>query len=416
MKKNKCYWIFCACVLGCTIYTAFAQPKQAQFEAERKVLLQRIKTIQHILRATETKKKESIGQLNALNSQIESRALLIQTISQELNVTNQEIRQRQMLMFSLTQNLTQLQKEYAAMVYVGHKTLYDIHALMFIFAAPSFHNLVQRLRYVKQYAHIRHKHFREIKKAKGSLEVQQARAQKRMQVKKKLLHSIQVERNKLISLKTKQTQLIGKLAQQHTHLAKELQQRNKAVKRLDKLITDIIQQGLKAQATPLPKMSLPSKPPTTKSTPSVAPKAVSSEKLTILFQKNRGKLIWPVKTGFISGKFGIAPHPVLLNVQVENLGIDIQTSKDAQAYAIFEGVVKAVAFVPGMSRVVIIQHGAYHSVYAKLKHTTVKVGQYVQAHTPIGTIYTDAQGITELQLQLWKGTQKLNPSWWLSKH
>jgi murein hydrolase activator len=54
-------------------------------------------------------------------------------------------------------------------------------------------------------------------------------------------------------------------------------------------------------------------------------------------------------------------------------------------------------------------------VYAKLAHTTIRVGQHVQAYTPLGTVYTDAQGTTELQLQLWQGTQKLNPAWWLSK-
>ncbi len=414
MKKNKRYWIFSALVLGWAALAAAAQPSKTQFEAERTVLLQRIKTIQQILRQTETKKKEGIGQLDALNTQIESNALLIQAIGQALRAINQEIRQRQKVVAGLAKDLAQLQKEYAAMVYVGSKALHDIHALMFIFSAPSFHNLVQRLRYVKQYAHIRQKHFREIKKARASLQAQLAAAQQHRQAKNKLLQSRQAERSKLTSLKAQQTQLIERLAQQHKQLAKELQQRNKAVKRLDKLITNIIQQTLRAPVAPSPSKTLPpSTPPTIQGAPAAAPQAM--KKLTALFRNSRRKLPWPVKKGFISRKFGVGLHPVLRNVQVENLGIDIQTSKGAQAFAIFEGVVKAIAFVPGMNRIVIIQHGAYHSVYAKLKHTTIKVGQYVQANTPIGTINTDAQGTTELQLQLWHGTQKLNPVWWLSK-
>ena len=410
MKKNKQYWIGRALVLGCIISTAADQPSKTQFEAERKVLLQRIKTIQQILRKTETKKQESVGQLNALNIQIESNALLIQLINQELRAIDQEIQQKKRTTAILTRDLTQLQKEYAAMVYIGAKALNDIHELMFIFSASSFHNLVQRLRYVKQYAHIRHKHYLEIKKTKASLQVQQAAAQQRMQAQKKLLHNRQAERSKLTSLKTQQAQLIEKLTQQHTQLTKELQHRNKAVKRLDKLIKEIIQQALQAQEAP------PSSTrPTTKGPPTDNPKAVHTKKLTALFRKSRGKLPWPVKSGFISRKFGVGLHPVLRNVQVENLGIDIQTQKGAQVYAIFEGVVKAIAFVPGMNRIVIIQHGAYHSVYAKLRNTTIKVGQYVQAYTPIGTVATDALGTTELQLQLWNNTQKLNPSWWLSK-
>ena len=414
MKKNKRYWIFSAWVLGCMVHTVAAQPSKTRFESDRTVLLQRIKTIRQILQKTETKKKEGIGQLNALNTQIESNALLIQTINQELSAISQEIQQREKNVTSLAQDLAQLQKEYAAMVYIGAKALHDIHALMFIFSASSFHNLVQKLRYVKQYASIRQKHFREINKAQALLQVQQAAAQQRMQAKNKLLNRRQAEKAKLTSLKTQQTQLMGKLAQQHKQLAKELQQRNKAVKRLDKLITNIIQQELQAQeASSAPKTPFTSTPPATHSAPATTPPTVKN--LTALFRKSQGKLPWPVKKGFMSRKFGVGLHPVLHNVQVENMGIDIQTAKGAQAYAILEGVVKAIAFVPGMNRIVIIQHGTYHSVYAKLIHTTIKVGQYVQAHTPLGTVYTDAQGTTELQLQLWQGTQKLNPIWWLSK-
>jgi murein hydrolase activator len=414
MKKNKRYWIFSAWVLGCIVCTAAVQPSKTRFEADRTVLLQRIKTIQQILQKTATKKKEGVGQLNALNTQIESNALLVQAIGQELRAINQESQQRQKAVASLAKDLEQLQKEYAAMVYVGSKALHDIHTLMFIFSASSFHNLAQRLRYVKQYARIRQKHFREINRAKTLLQVQQATAQQRMQAKKELLDRRQAENIKLTRLKAQQTQLVGKLAQQHEHLAKELQQRNKAVKRLNRLITDIIQQELQAQAaSPTPKAPLIDAPSITQNAPAATPQA--DQKLTALFRKSQGKLPWPVKKGFMSRKFGVSPHPVLHNVQVENMGIDIQTSKGAQAYAIFEGVVKAIAFVPGMNRIVIIQHGAYHSVYAKLAHTTIRVGQHVQAYTPLGTVYTDAQGTTELQLQLWQGTQKLNPAWWLSK-
>jgi murein hydrolase activator len=414
MKKNKRYWIFSAWVLGCIMCTAAVSPSKTRFEADRTVLLQRIKTIQQILQKTETKEKEGIGRLNALNTQIESNALLVQAISQELRAINQEIQQRQEVVTNLAKDLEQLQKEYAAMVYVGSKALHDIHALMFIFSASSFHSLVQRLRYVKQYARIRQKHFREINRAKALLQVQQNTAQQRMQVKKELLGKRKAENIKLISLKVQQTQLMGKLAQQHEQLTKELQQRNKAVIRLNKLITDIIQRELQAQeAAPTPNKSFSDAPPITRNTPAATPRA--SKRLTTLFRKSQGKLPWPVKEGFMSRKFGISPHPVLHNVQIENMGIDIQTSKGAQAYAIFEGVVKAIAFVPGMNQIVIIQHGAYHSVYAKLADTTIRVEQHVQAYTPLGTIHTDAQGITELQLQLWQGTQKLNPTWWLSQ-
>ena len=137
--------------------------------------------------------------------------------------------------------------------------------------------------------------------------------------------------------------------------------------------------------------------------------------LSSRFAKQKGKLPWPVKKGFISNKFGRRAHAVFKNVQVENLGIDIQTEAKATVHAIFDGVIKTVSFVPGMAYVIIIQHGQYHTVYAKLSAAQVKVGQVVHMKDVIGIVNTDGHHISELQLQIWNGLEKLNPALWLTK-
>ena len=406
MKKDKQIWRRATWVLVACWLTAAGEPPKSQFESDRAVLLQRIKDIQKILRKTATKKKAGMGQLRALNGQIESNASLIKALNRELRSLDQGIQQKQRAIATLGQDLTQLKQEYATMVYVGAKSLHDIHELTFIFAAPSFHQLVRRLRHIKQYTRTRHQHFLEIEKVKATLQKQKMIATRRRKAKAALLKTRQAKKSRLRHLKAQQTHLIGRLQQQHKKLTQELKQRNKAVKRLDRLIKKAIQQELRAKAA--------TQSPAEGSGPQpVVPKAL--QKLTDLFRQSRGKLPWPVKTGFISSKFGIGPHPVLRKVQVENLGIDIQTQAEAQVHAIFEGVIKRVDFVPGMNWVVMVQHGAYYSVYAKLKGVTVKAGQYVQAAAALGTVATDNQGITELQLQVWKNTQRLNPAWWLRK-
>lgn len=387
---------------------AVAQPSRTQFEAERTLLLQRIKDIQQILQQTASQKEAGMGHLKALNKQIESNMLLIQALSQEIQIINQEIETKQQAIAVLEKDLTQLKREYATMVYVGAKSLHSIHQLMFVFAASSFHKLAQKLRYIKQYARTRHQHFLAIEKGKNLLKSQQVAATRRRQVKTDLLQNRQIEKANLTNLQSQQTHLIGKLEKQHQQLTEELGQHNQAVKRLDKLITDIIQQDLHEQKK---KQELDQG----SNLLSNKHKPISAKKLTTLFRKSRGQLPWPVKKGFVSGQFGIGPHPVLQNVQVENLGIEIQTQVDAQVYAVFDGIVKTVASVPGMNQIVIIQHGAYYSVYAKLKQTTVKIGQHVLAQELIGIVYTDKQGNSELQLQLWENTQKLNPTKWLCK-
>ena len=57
------------------------------------------------------------------------------------------------------------------------------------------------------------------------------------------------------------------------------------------------------------------------------------------FAANRGRLPWPTANGFISGHFGIQPHPVLKHVTTNNKGVYIQTPAGSNARAVFEGVV-----------------------------------------------------------------------------
>ncbi|MEM7055560.1 MAG: peptidoglycan DD-metalloendopeptidase family protein [Bacteroidota bacterium] len=401
-KIYRSHLVFLLFLWGLTVQ---AQPSKTQFEQERKTLLQKIKSIKQILAQTAAKKKATTGQLTAINQQIEANDLLIQSISHEVRVINQQLAQQLCTIAMLERVLAQLKKEYAAMIYLGAKVINDIHTLLFIFSATSFQELVQRLRSVKQYAKIRQKHFYQIKRMSTRLQARRGELEQQVLGKKALLQKRREEQTKLISLKQQQKKLITALEQQHTKLHRELTRRNVAVERLDKLITDIVQQGLAVAKQPAQQNSVKLGPK-----PALTPAA---KKLALNFAQNRGKLPWPVETGFISNQFGIRFHPVLRTVKVENLGIDIQTQEGATAHAIFEGIVKTIAFVPGMNRVVIIQHGAYHTVYAKLKSTIVKVGQQVQAQEPIGVVCTNKDGITELQLQLWKGTQKLNPAWWL---
>ena len=213
MKSNNAYWIGILWVLLTTRNSEATPSSKNKAESERAVLLQRIKNIQPVLKQTKTQKKTTLGELKALNKQIEANDLLLQAISREVLVISQDIRQRQQAIEDLKQDLIQLKKEYAAMVYVGAKTLHDVHQLMFIFAAPSFYALMQRLWYVKQYSQIRHKHFLQISKGVTMLQQQQAEATQRKQAKRRLLSTRQQEKEKLMRLKKKQGQLIKQIEQ-----------------------------------------------------------------------------------------------------------------------------------------------------------------------------------------------------------
>ena len=180
------------------------------------------------------------------------------------------------------------------------------------------------------------------------------------------------------------------------NLRKEIAERKVALENLDKLIRDIIRREKEALLKN-------------------GDDDINLLEITEGFEANIGKFEWPVKSGFISNKFGEHPHPIIKNIKVKNDGIDIQTSKSSQVHAIYDGKVSTVAFIPGMNNVVIINHGEYYTLYAKLKNLKVQKGDIISEKQVIADLVTNNDGITQLQFQIWKNNIKLNPENWIIK-
>ncbi|GAB3822706.1 hypothetical protein GCM10028895_27790 [Pontibacter rugosus] len=216
------------------------------------------------------------------------------------------------------------------------------------------------------------------------------------------------ESKSLQNLKVQQDSVITRLSKQETNLKQEVAERQQAVKKLDNLIADIVREEIARAARAAREAGKATSGSTNKVTLTPEMALTSSS-----FAGNKGRLAWPVERGFISQQFGRHNHPVLKGVVVENRGVDIQTAQGAPARAIFEGKVLTVATVPGMNNIVMIQHGEYFTVYAKLKTVSVKPGQTVKLKETIGTVYTDSDGTTELQFQIWKNSSNMNPSDWI---
>ena len=134
-------------------------------------------------------------------------------------------------------------------------------------------------------------------------------------------------------------------------------------------------------------------------------------KLSSNFVNNKGRLPIP-----ITGKYRIVSHygqynvEGLKNVRLDNKGINILGSPGAQARAIFDGEVTAVANVAG-TNMVLVRHGSYISVYCNLSSVLVHRGQRVSTRQALGTVGSD----NILQFQLRRETSKLNPEVWLGR-
>ncbi|TPE43830.1 murein hydrolase activator EnvC family protein [Pontibacter mangrovi] len=394
----------------CLPLSAVAQKSKskAQLEKEKKENLTRIKEANKILQQTKKQKQTSIGQLNAIKEKITVQKGVIQNITREISLLENDVQETEGIVGALQNDLKKLKEEYATMVYAASKTANSYNKLMFLFASDSFNQFVMRLRYLQQYSEARKKQVELIGKVQAALNGQLAVLETKKDQKKSLLDKQIAENKNLLSLKQQQDGMITRLSQQESRLKKEVAQRQQAVKKLDKLIADIVREEIAraARAAREAGKATSGSPNRVTLTPEAA--LISSS-----FAGNKGRLSWPVERGFISQKFGRHNHPVLKGVVVENRGVDIQTEQGATARAIFEGKVLTVASVPGMNNIVMVQHGEYFTVYAKLKTVSVKPGQTVKLKDTIGTVYTDSDGTTELQFQIWKNSTNMNPEGWI---
>jgi len=393
------------------------KPKsKAQLERERKVNLNRIKEANRILEQTKQKKEASIGQLNAIKEKITVQKGVITNISSELNYIESDMQKTETTVTSLKTDLDKLKAEYAAMVYATAKTANSYNKMMFLFASESFNNFIMRLRYLRQYSEARKKQVAQITHVSTSLEQKINVLSSKKQQKESLLHKQLDESKNLLNLRNEQNNVITQLSRQEQNLQQEVERRQQAIRKLDNLIAEMVREEIARSARIAREKAAASGSGTAATTRSSVNKVTLTPEAALLsssFSGNKGRFSWPVERGFISQRFGVHAHPVLKGVQTQNNGIDIQTNSGQQARAIFNGKVTLVANIPGQGNAVMVQHGEYFTVYAKLRSVTVAEGEQVAARAVLGTVQTNAEGTTELQFQIWRNQNKLNPEPWL---
>ena len=440
-----------------------------QLEKEKKANLEKINTTQKILNQTRKQKTSSVGELRALNKQISSQEEQLSLMKQDLGLIETELKSLNTETSQLEDKVSVLRKEYADMLYQASKTSGRINQLSFILASKSFNELVMRYKYIQQYGDNRKQQVEQIKKVSDELsERQQQLADKKtsqVTIKQQKL----TEAQQLAKLKGEKSRVVNDLSKKEKQLRSEIAATQLSVNKLDQRISSVIQREIARQnkvkeevrkeearrsaaqreevrlaevkraearraaeasrreeviaaapseVAPIIEKEIPvieeiAPPPPPPPVKTAAAKEVRSVALAgANFAANQRRIPWPVKSGFVSDKFGVKNHPVLSGVRIDNNGVNIQTSVGATVHAVFDGTVMDITDIPGLNRVVAIQHGEFFTIYANLQQVFISSGQQVSMNQTIGTAAT-VEGITEINFQVWKSTSRLNPELWL---
>ena len=397
-----------------------------ELEEQRRNALRRLETTSKVLSETKKTQRSSLNKLNIINKNINERKSLINHINKEISTLDTEINKLNSETRKLERELETYKADYANMVREAYINRSVYSKILFVLSAETFDQSFRRLRYMQEYSEYRKEQMRKIENTKLEIakKTEQLAHHKKTQVDIKSQKS--AEQQKLISDQRKENSVYSDLKKKEKTLQADLKKQQKIANDLNRKIEALIAEEVRkaeekrrkeeqARRAKEPESKEPAAKPRTAETGY----AMTKEEKLISgnFAANSGRLPWPVDRGFISGKFGVQPHPTLKYVTTNNKGIYIQTPSRTNARAVFEGVVTQRFSVPGSNNGVIIQHGQYRTVYANLTNIYVRVGQKVDAKQSIGQIYTDPENDnkTELFFQIWKDRTILNPESWISR-
>jgi murein hydrolase activator len=404
MIFSKIKYFLLLLMLTASSLHGFAQNSKDELERKKKKLLEEIEQAEEQLSKTRANKNASLSQVYALKNKIAARQKLIANYNSQLHNIESNIGSTQRQIRTLDVRLDSLKAEYARLIVKAYRTNGELDKVLFIFSARDFNDAYQRMMYLQQYADYRKQQAELIKQTKLARLGKLKDLKNQKEEKEDLLQGEQKQKQSLEKEKGDKDRVVAQLKGKESQLMSEVKEKKKAAAKLNRLIEDIIRKEIEAAK----------KKNETTSSSHVLALTPEAKALSESFAANQGKLPWPVERGFITGHFGVSEHDVLANVKVNNNGVDIKTQQGSTARAVFDGEVRAVLTNPSFHIAVLVQHGEYFTVYSNLEEAFVKQGQKIKTKQTIGKVYTNSEDDkTELHLEIWKNTIKLNPESWL---
>ncbi len=465
--------LFLACLLTGNIWAQ--ADKKTQLEQQKKDNLAKIKELNTIITRTSKKKNVSIGKLNVLKEQIVVQKKQINILNENQQALAKEAKKLTQESDILAAKLAKLKVAYGQMLYEAEKTSSVNNKLSFLLLSSDLGEFTRRFDYLRHYTTNRKVQARKIFETRQDLMTKKQQVIFKKEEEKKVIVEKEHEKSKLEVMKTKEAKVVTVLTQQEKKLRTELERKKLSIRKLDNLIAGIVQREIQksmererrlrmaAQAKKLEvnKPALPKprleeglvkkyeKPTEVEERPDSKIETAKTDKkepikekpapvkevevaepilekntyymnadeakLASSFAALRGRMPFPVPSGFISDHFGVHKHPILKGVMINNNGIDIQTSAGSAVHSVYDGVVQSVVNIPGINMVVAIQHGDYFTVYSKLENVSVSMGQRVRTGQRIGSVASDEDGTSEINFQVWKNTVRQNPESWLKR-
>lgn len=381
--------------------------RKTELEASKKKIEEEMALVSRLLDETRQSKSNTLSELNLLQTRLRQRENLIATLRTQIIRLEAQLTQTQRELVRLQHELDGLKSEYAAMITFAYRNRDGLNKLMFLFSADSYNQAYRRMKYLQQYAAMRKVQIERISETHIRLEAQKQKLAAERDEKARLLDD---ERRQQVLLNNERMNVeltVQKISRQERELQQQIRRKQQEARQLQQELERIIAEEIRRTS------DASGKPASRDRLMNLTPE---EQLLSNQFAQNRGRLPWPVERGIISSRFGEQPHPVLRKVTIKNNGIDIATTRGAEARAVFEGVVVSTNRITATNNAVILRHGEFFTVYSNLEQVYVKRGDRVNHKDLLGLIHTDkTEGKTELHFELWQNRTQVDPALWLAK-
>lgn len=438
MKK----FLFALLILSMSA-TSIAQTAQdkAKMERERQAIQQELKEIQSVYNQVKGQKKETIGQVSLLQRKMNLQDRYIGNINKEIRLLTDDIYTSNLEINRLQRQLDTLKAQYQKSVVYAYKNKSTYDYLNFIFSSSSFNDALKRVSYLKSYRSYRQQQVANIIETQKLIEERKNQLLGKKDQKNSALKNQTQQLEVLEGQKKEKDAVVAKLKSQEKDLQKQIATRKKRDQQLKGAIAAVVRREIEAarkaaaeraaaekaaadrakaakakesgadESTTTSVATAPKKTTTTSRPKSFLDLNEKDVALNSSFEKNRGRLPWPVDNGFVSIPFGSSK---VGGLSMDNPGITISTpSSGTNVKAVFDGEVSSVSNL-GDGMMVMVRHGKYFSVYSNLSSANVSKGAQIRTGQSIGRAGTGDDGTGgQIDFLLMIESRNVNPEPWL---
>ena len=409
---------------------------RSEYEKQQKDLQKRISETEKMISDNDKSVISQSRDIKLREQEIVHREALLDAMNKEIEAIAYEEDSLQLVIKDLQDSYEAKKEKYGLAMRHLYRTRSGYDELMFILSSSSMFESLRRMRYLRQYSDWRKQEAIELEKQREATAKAKDNLVKTREDRQVVLANIKNERELLTKKKQKQELALADLKRKSRELHAELEKDQKQHAEVQRKIQQMIDEerrkaaeeerkrqeeerrkkeaeARKKQAAANDKAksagtTAKTQSQTAKPKSQTAPAPSSNTALTGSFRSNKGKLPYPVDTGF-----AFLRHYKEKNDG--NVSISLSTPVGANACAVFEGVVLRCSRSSD-DYTVIIKHGDYMSVYSNLSSVSVKERQKVKIRQAIGKIKQDVNGRRgELMFWIYGKTDAENPELWLKR-